>query len=114
MSKFKFAKLLKRLVGQHPRDKDIPECIAKSDAEIRLQWTHGAETGASQGTWTHASFECLPNGGFIAAYDEEVSLFRKFLEPLAHFVARGFLLCRAFEKLYDHGLLDATVGREAI
>lgn len=66
------------LVCNHPADKDLIHGIAKSPEQIKLQWKRHADTGASQGTWMHASFECLLNGGFISTSDEELRLFQKF------------------------------------
>ena len=74
--------LTRSLINQHPSDKDVLQSIAQSAAQIKVQWSERAEVGASQGTWMHTSFECLLNGGFITTFDEETSLFKKFLESL--------------------------------
>ena len=83
--------LLQRLIHKNPADADIFLELAKSEAQIRHDWALAADVGSSQGTWMHASFECLLNGGYVSTHDEEMDLFLSFLrqmEPLGAKVYR--------------------------
>ena len=74
---------VKALARQHPADEEILAMVSLSDAQIQLLWQEKGDNGASQGTWMHTSFECLLNGGFVTTCDEEVLLFKKFLEVMS-------------------------------
>ena len=83
--------LLRRLIQEHPADAKKFLELAKSDAQIKQQWALAADVGSSQGTWMHASFECLLNGGYVSTHDQEIDLFLSFLrqvEPLGAKVYR--------------------------
>ena len=83
--------LLRRLIHENPADAKIFLGLAKSDAQIKQQWALAADVGSSQGTWMHASFECLLNGGYVSTHDQEMDLFLSFLrqvEPLGAKVYR--------------------------
>ena len=84
------SKHVQDLIRKHPEDKQVLQSISLDDSQIKLQWAHRAEEGASRGTWMHASFECLLNGGFIATNDDELKLCLLFLQRVAELGARVF------------------------
>lgn len=59
----KVCEAVKVLVAEHPEDHDALLSVTLNDAEIRQQWSQSAILGASLGTWMHASFENMLNGG---------------------------------------------------
>ena len=81
----KLCQAIQKLMVHHPEDSNLLLSLAMSDEEIKEQWKQTAEIASSQGTWMHASFECLLNGGYIETEDREDMehvLFWKFARTL--------------------------------
>ena len=56
--------------------------IAESPDEIKSKWSRARCEAARQGTWMHAQFECLLNGGSVADLTPEIRLLLIFLQTL--------------------------------
>lgn len=75
-------RLAHRLRATAPEDDAIAELVAGlglSESEIREKWAQAREDGAKEGTWMHAQFEHLLNGGSLPSRTEEVALLAQFL-----------------------------------
>ncbi|CAE7230693.1 ANKRD50 [Symbiodinium natans] len=55
------------------------DSLCMSETEILEKWEEAKETGAREGTWMHAQFECLLNGGCVPTLTPEVQLLARFL-----------------------------------
>ena len=53
--------------------------LGLSAAEIREKWAKARDDGAREGTWMHAQFECLLNGGSLPCQTAETVLLARFL-----------------------------------
>eukprot|EP00438_Fugacium_kawagutii_P019393 Skav219439 [mRNA] locus=scaffold1461:124632:129212:- [translate_table: standard] len=78
----KVCEAVKALVAEHPEDHFTLLSVTLSDGEIQQQWSQAAVLGASLGTWMHATFENLLNGGYVTEADAEIDLFLRFLRSV--------------------------------
>ena len=53
--------------------------LGLSEHGIREKWAKARDDGAREGTWMHAQFECLLNGGSLPCRTAEVVLLTEFL-----------------------------------
>ena len=75
-------KLAHRLLARDRKDGPIAKLVAGlglSENEIREKWAQAREDGAKEGTWMHAQFEHLLNGGSLPSRTKEVVLLAQFL-----------------------------------
>ena len=63
-------------------DAAVLQEIALSAEEIKRKWTVNRDQAAREGTWMHAQFECLLNGGSVPELTPEIRLLLKFLNGL--------------------------------
>ena len=78
----RICKLAHQLRARTPKSKAIAEMVTGlglSEAEIREKWAKARDDGAKEGTWMHAQFECLLNGGSLPCQTAEVTLLARFL-----------------------------------
>ena len=71
-------------------DSDVDEIVNESrlsEIEIREKWQEARNRGSWEGTWMHAQFECLLNGGSVPVTTLEVALLAKFFESQEDTVA---------------------------
>ena len=64
-------------------DSDVDEIVNElrlSEMEIRKKWQEARLRRSREGTWMHAQFECLLNGGSLHVNTLEVALLAKFFE----------------------------------
>ena len=69
---------IRRLKGRHPQHATSCNALGLSPEEIKEKWEMSRLRCARAGTWMHAQFECLLNGG-SSPVTPEVSLFLAFL-----------------------------------
>ncbi|CAE7615969.1 unnamed protein product, partial [Symbiodinium microadriaticum] len=70
-----------------PQDVTTLQSIAMSSSEIKMKWTTARDEAAQEGTWMHAQFECLLNGGSVQEMTPEIALLFKFLGTLQEVTA---------------------------
>ena len=58
---------------------DTLRSVCMSESEICSKWEEARSTGAREGTWMHAQFECLLNGGSVRTQTPEIVLLLRFL-----------------------------------
>ena len=78
----RICKLAHQLRARAPKNKAIAEMVTGlglSEAEIQEKWAKARDDGAKEGTWMHAQFECLLNGGSLPCQTAEVVLLARFL-----------------------------------
>ena len=69
------------------KDIDIANALTElglSQEEIMRKWEKARQDGAKEGTWMHAQFQCLLNGGTVPAKTTEVFLLSQFLRSQAN------------------------------
>ncbi|CAE7324220.1 ANKRD50 [Symbiodinium sp. CCMP2592] len=66
---------------------DTLRTVCMSESEICSKWETARNTGAREGTWMHAQFECLLNGGSVPSQTPEIALFLRFLRRHPDMVA---------------------------
>ena len=82
---------LRAQAAGNPREEAATAAVLRelclSEEEIRQKWAKAREEGSREGTWMHAQFECLLNGGSVPEKTEEVQLLMKFLTAEPDMVA---------------------------
>ncbi|CAE7361877.1 ASB8 [Symbiodinium sp. CCMP2592] len=61
--------------------------LAMPSDDVKRKWEAARDKAAKEGTWMHAQFECLLNGGTVKAMTPEISLLFKFLDSVRHATA---------------------------
>ena len=65
------------------QDADVADALTElglSREEIMRKWEKARQDGAREGTWMHAQFQCLLNGGSVPDKTTEVFLLSQFLQ----------------------------------
>ena len=70
-----------------PTEVDALQGLAMSSREVKRKWEDARDEAAREGTWMHAQFECLLNGGSVQTMTPEIRLLLRFLERLHHATA---------------------------